>query len=212
MKLILQGYSGKMGKVVYEYLKKRGHEFCGLFDENNVVIEDAFETCDAIIDFSNIEAAKKIFDLAIIYKKPIIIGTTGFNESQIKIMEQMASDAEISAYLVFNFLPSIKILKDTIESLDDSHDKVYLSETHHESKKDSPSGTAKYLLENLSNNKVQILSKRVPYLVYEHHIEMINEFESIEIIHKCYNKIGYAKGVEKALQTLGTFVGLRRHI
>ena len=89
---------------------------------------------------------------------------------------------------------------------------IYVTDKHHKSKVDQPSGTSLALVNGINKNKLNFISKRVDFFVYEHVIEINNEFETIEITHRCYNKVGYAKGVEKALSKINTFIGLKTNI
>ena len=45
MKLVLQGFSGKMGKVVYKYFKENGYTFVGLFDEKHKIQAKKIAKC-----------------------------------------------------------------------------------------------------------------------------------------------------------------------
>lgn len=209
MKILLNGYSGKMGSVVYAYLKDK-YEFVALCDIRNLVKEEDVINSDIIIDFSSIECAKRAFDLAVKHQKNIIIGTTGFNEDDVQYFAKQSKEAKISMFLIPNFLKSIQELKKFLNNLDIKE--LYLNEKHHKSKKDRPSGTAKYLLKKIPEELVFVNSARTDFYCYEHKIEIINEFETIEIVHRCYNKIGYAKGVEIALLKLGSFIGLRQEL
>ncbi len=210
MNLVLNGYSGKIGNVVYEYLKSRNYEFVGLGDKEHPLVEDMIRKADAIIDFSTTKSAVSLFELAIKYKKNMIIGTTGFTEKELQHFADKSKDCGISLFVVYNFLPSIHFIKKLLENLD--YEKVLLIESHHKSKADIPSGTAKFLVKNLDEQRVEIISNRTEFFCYEHKINIINQFENIEIAHRCYNKIGYAKGVELALKQLGLFIGLRQEI
>lgn len=212
MKLVLQGFSGKMGKVVYEYLQEKGYTFAGLFDEKHKIQEKKIAKCDAIIDFSTVESAKNMFNLAIKYHKPIIIGVTGFTSEDLEMFDKESLETKISVYVIYNFLISIQRLKEFIEALSDNYDKIYIEDIHNVTKKDAPSGTTKFLIDKVEKNKLEVSSIRTNYFTYEHKIRLFNEFESLEITHKCYNKLGYAKGVEIALTRLNTFVGLKRSI
>lgn len=207
----MQGYSGKMGSIVYDYLKNKEYNFISLIDETHKIQEEKIAQCDVIIDFSIPFAALNLFKYAIKYHKPIIIGTTGFSKSELNFMEVSSLEAGISAYVVYNFLNSIQKIKELIDDLSTNATSIYLEEKHHKSKLDKPSGTAKYLLKDV-NKEVHILSKRLDNFIYEHKIEINNEFESIEITHKCYNKLGYAKGVEKALSNINKFKGVKYYI
>ena len=117
MKLVLQGFSGKMGKVVYEYLQEKGYTFAGLFDEKHKIQEKKIAKCDAIIDFSTVESAKNMFDLAIKYHKPIIIGVTGFTSEDLEMFDTKSLEAKIATYIIYNFLISIQRLKGFVDEL-----------------------------------------------------------------------------------------------
>ena len=210
MKLILQGYSGKMGEVVYNYLKTKGHEFIQLLDkDNNKINHTRVKECDVIIDFSSPASSLALFDYALKYKKPMIIGTTGFKDKEINYIKRKSKESGIGVYLVYNFLSSINILNKVIKQLSVDSDSIYVIDRHNKSKKDQPSGTSKLLTKGVNKNKLHFTSERVDFYVYEHKVEINNQFETIEIIHKCYNKLGYAKGVEKALRKINGFVGTR---
>lgn len=213
MKLILQGYSGKMGSIVYEYLKSKNHEFVQLLDRfNQDASIDALTNCDAIIDFSNPKSSLRLFSYALKYHKPMIIGTTGFSKIELNYIRKESKKAKIGVYVVYNFLSSINALKKTIKELSKNSDLIYVTDKHHKSKVDKPSGTSLALVNGINKNKLHFISKRVDFFAYEHVIEINNEFETIEITHRCYNKVGYAKGVEKALSKINTFIGLKTSI
>lgn len=213
MKLILQGYSGKMGSIVYEYLKSKNHEFVQLLDRfNQDVSIDELTNCDAIIDFSNPKSSLRLFSYALKYHIPMIIGTTGFSKSELDYIKTESKKSNIGVYVVYNFLSSINVLKKAIKQLSKNSDLIYVTDKHHKSKVDQPSGTSIALVSGINKNKLNFISKRVDFFVYEHVIEINNEFETIEITHRCYNKVGYAKGVEKALSKINTFVGLKTNI
>ena len=210
MKLILQGYSGKMGEVVYNYLKTKGHEFVQLLDkDNNKINYTRVKESEAIIDFSMPTSSLTLFECALKYKKPMIIGTTGFKDEEINYIKNKSKEAGIGVYLVYNFLSSINFLNKVIKQLSVDSDSIYVIDRHNKSKKDQPSGTSKLLVKGVDKNKVHFISERLDFYAYEHKVEINNEFETIEIIHKCYNKLGYAKGVEKALRKINGFVGTR---
>lgn len=209
MKILLNGYSGKMGCVVYDYLKDK-YDFVALCDKDKQIKEKDILNADVIIDFSTVESAKSAFALATKHHKHIIIGTTGFKDEEISFFAKESKNAKISTFLIANFLKSIQAIKKLLNDLDIN--KLYLSEKHHKSKKDQPSGTAKYLLEKTPKDLINIQSVRTDFYCYEHRLEIINEFETIEIVHRCYNKVGYAKGVEIALSKLGSFIGLKQEL
>ena len=213
MKLILQGYSGKMGSIVYEYLKTKNHEFVQLLDQFNQDISiEALINCDVIIDFSTPQSSLRLFSYALKYHKPMIIGTTGFSNDELDYIRIGSKKANIGVYVIYNFLSSINVLKKAIKELSKDSNLIYVIDKHHNSKIDKPSGTSLALVSGINKSKLNFISKRVDFFAYEHVIEINNEFETIEITHRCYNKVGYAKGVEKALSKINTFIGLKTSI
>ena len=79
--------------------------------------------------------------------------------------------------------------------------KIDILEKKHISKKDSPSGTAKTLANDLKkaiNKDVNIHSMRTSNVSFEHSIFLTNELESIEIKHSVHLRSVFASGAIKA--------------
>lgn len=165
MKLILQGYSGKMGSIVYEYLKSKNHEFVQLLDQfNQDVSIEALNNCDVIIDFSNPQSSLRLFSYSLKYHKPMIIGTTGFSKSELDYIKTESKKSNIGVYVVYNFLSSINVLKKAIKQLSKDNSLIYVTDKHHKSKVDQPSGTSIALVNGINKNKLNFISKRVDFL------------------------------------------------
>lgn len=81
MKIALVGY-GKMGKIIDEIAQKRSHEVVARLKETPTA--DNLNNPDVVIEFSNPEAAyeniKNCLELGI----PVICGTTGWLEKNLK--------------------------------------------------------------------------------------------------------------------------------
>ena len=60
MKIILKGYKGKMGKIVYDYLCNKGYEIEG-FDLEHPISKDV--EFDIAIDFSSLSVKPSYFSL-----------------------------------------------------------------------------------------------------------------------------------------------------
>ena len=76
-------------------------------------------------------------------KKPIVIGTTGFNDEQLQIIKEASQD--IPVLLSYNMSKGIFFLKESIKDflLKNQHNfECVIHEVHHTEKVDSPSGTA----------------------------------------------------------------------
>ena len=84
LKIFINGLSGKMGQSVSK-----------IANDKNYIISDAIESCDIVIDFSHPNNLSEMLKSSIKFKKPIIIGTTGFSKQQFKTIEKAAQEIPI---------------------------------------------------------------------------------------------------------------------
>lgn len=104
---------------------------------------------DVIVDFTVPAGTRQYVAAAVDTTTPIVIGTTGFNEEGQSELE--TASESIPLLKAANFARGIqvllRILGDVAASLPDAD--IELIETHHNGKRDAPSGTAKQLLETI---------------------------------------------------------------
>ena len=67
-----------------------GQSVSKIANDKNYIISDAIESCDIVIDFSHPNNLSEMLKSSIKFKKPIIIGTTGFSKQQFKTSEKAA--------------------------------------------------------------------------------------------------------------------------
>lgn len=183
MKVLLIGF-GKINKLVYEIL---GEDVVGIVD---IYKENINSKPDVIIDFSHPEFLEKTIKYSMHYNIPVLIGTTNYNK------EKMAQISELS-----NFVPVIKsdnfslgiyliecFLKDNVNYLKDYSQ--MLIESHHISKKDSPSGTS-LAIKNIIKD-VKIESQRTLDNRCVHEVIFSKENEEITLIHTIKNRNEFA--------------------
>ncbi len=213
MKIAFQGYTGKMGSVVYKKLLEYGYEIVDTFDAKTPFEGTLKSDIEVIVDFSTIEMARKIVEYGILHHVPVITGTTGFSVEEKERLNNLAKENQVGVYIVANFLLSITALKEFLKHLNDIYDKIYIDEIHHESKVDAPSGTAYLLAESIDENKLQAITyKRASLFLYEHKIFLANSFETLEISHRVFDKNGYALGVIRAIKNISSFIGVKDSI
>ena len=209
MKIILNGYKGKMGKIVYDYLCNKGYEIEG-FDLEHPISKDV--EFDIAIDFSSLSGAISLFNICIEKKKPLVIGTTGFSPVIIEEIKNKALEAKIPIYLISNFSLSMCGVFSLLKRLSSLFENVKIEETHHLSKKDFPSGTTLKLLSVCDPSlRKEIKIKRINDFVFIHEITLSSKYEELVIKHKIKNKICYAIGVEQAIHHLD-FVGVKEEL
>jgi 4-hydroxy-tetrahydrodipicolinate reductase len=220
-KIFISGITGRVGRlIVLEILDNDffhliggscnlNNEFLGkdigdLINRKKIDIQISHGTplekqIDIIIDFSSPESSMLVLEDARSRKIPILIGTTGFNESQLKEINKISS--EIPVLLAPNTSSGIAVLKTIItnsRALFSEDSIIEIEETHHEEKKDSPSGTALDLKETISNHfpnsEITVESFREGTNPGEHTIRVKLANESIELTHKAEDRSIFASG------------------
>ncbi len=196
MKIILIGCKGRMGQEMSHLLSQRGVEFLGIDkdDRDKVAPFDA----DVIVDFSSYLCLKENLSLALERQIPIVIATTNHNEENMRQIDRakemipifMASNFSILFNLMLKMLKNIK----KSENFD-----IFIQETHHKHKKDSPSGSCKDILKILGNyENVVVDCRRAGEIVGQHKVQIINGNESLTICHDALNRQTFCEGALQA--------------
>lgn len=152
MKIILSGY-GKMGKMVAEKCKTRGHEVVLVLDrpEDWRTIPNDLDL-DMVIDFSHPDAAFENIVRCLDLGWPIVVGTTGWlhrlEEVKSLVAEKggtlfYAPNYSIGMNMVFRLNRQLAWL------VNQTGYQLRIREVHHVHKADAPSGTAIQLANDL---------------------------------------------------------------
>ncbi len=174
-----------------------------------------------VIDFTAPEASLAHARAAGDAGSPIVIGTTGFTEAQIRELEDLAKESVVfrSANMSVGINVIMDILPRLTALLGDAYD-VELMEIHHNKKKDAPSGTALLLAEALlkarglsaeaiktnrfeslsprGHNEIGIQSLRGGDVVGVHTVYYMGPGERIEITHHAHSRENFAMGALRA--------------
>ncbi|MDE0530334.1 MAG: 4-hydroxy-tetrahydrodipicolinate reductase [Albidovulum sp.] len=164
--IAVAGVSGRMGRLIVETVaeserasllgatERPGHDWIGEDlgiclggAETGVVVQDAplevFDGIRAFIDFTTPAASVELAELCAQAKCAHVIGSTGFEETDLNRIAAAARHTTIvragNMSLGVNLL--MNIVRTVARSLDDDYD-VEIVETHHRHKVDAPSGTA----------------------------------------------------------------------
>lgn len=154
------------------------------------------------IDFSRPAATVKLLETV---DRPVVIATTGFDARELEAIERAAKRVPI--LVAPNTSPGIRQLFRLIAALDgpDAGFAAAVLETHHARKKDSPSGTAKALVERLRDRgygDVSVAAFRAGGVPGEHEIRLVAEDELVVISHRVWNRRVFARGAVTALHWL----------
>ena len=116
-------------------------------------IDKAISKSDALIDFSSPEASLDHLRAVSKTGKAMVIGTTGFSEDQKRQVADLAKN--MKCLMAPNMSLGVNLLFTLVEkvalALGDAYD-VEIVESHHNQKKDAPSGTAVKLAEIIADS------------------------------------------------------------
>lgn len=183
-------------------------------------IFECHEHMDVLIDFSVPAAALKALEYCVSHSVPCVIATTGFqNEEKNRIYE---ASKKIPVFFTGNMSIGVNLqqalVKKTASVLGDSFD-VEIVETHHNMKKDAPSGTALMLADAVKGGlsrpaenifgrhgtdckrkpeEIGIHSLRGGTMCGEHSVRFLGTDEEVIITHRAYSKTVFAKGALQA--------------
>lgn len=228
MKLIIGGILGKMGEKLQECCKiDTSFQIVAGFDflQKECVYPifnppfDCDLSADLVIDFSTPSTTELVLDFCFAKKIPILIATTGLSKNQLAKIKKLSSEIPIlltsntslGAFITENC--SISIAKSLKE--ENIKHQIEIIETHHNQKKDVPSGTALSLANSINmvynnqnglligrnqgfsfpqNNEICIHSLRGGNVVGKHEVYFFLGDEVISITHQVYDKKVFAWG------------------
>lgn len=227
--IILCGANGKMGRVIRDIVSKRDDcRIAAGIDLNtqsdSFPIYSSFdeikEDADVIIDFSNPALLNDLLDFAVKKSMPVVIATTGYDESQKKQIEE--ASRKTSVFFTYNMSLGINLLanlaKKAVQVLGDGFD-IEIIEKHHNQKIDAPSGTALMLAdaiceelnkpmkyeydrhskrEKRTKNEIGMHAVRGGTIVGEHEIMFAGRDEIITLSHSARSKEVFAVGAVNA--------------
>ncbi len=245
MKIGITGISGKMGQVIAKlvlsdaiaeissgFVRKGNNfdqmdigEFLGVEKSGYKItsnIDEFFEKCDAVIDFSSPALSLVCAQKAAQTGKILVCGTTGFSDDEKKKLVEYSkncviiwsSNMSIGVNLLMNLVEKVSAI------LREDYD-VEIVEMHHRNKVDAPSGTALSLgaavasgrnvnLKEASimnhvgindkrqKGKIGFASLRGGDVIGDHSVIFAGEGERVELTHKATSRDVFASGAIRA--------------
>lgn len=183
-----------MGQSITRLIKDR--------KDFEIIKDEDFPLAEIVIDFSHPLATSKIVKKCLESKIPLIIGTTGLEEEQIKQINDAANTIPI--LLAANMSVGINELKKSIQLyINNEFDDLscLIEETHHLQKIDKPSGTAleiKNFIEYVDKRNVikstKINSIRLKDVYGMHKVTFYNENKINTFKHEVLSRDIFALG------------------
>ncbi len=167
--------------------------------------DDAYrkaETIDAIVDFSVREATPQVAKIAADHKKALVIGTTGHNDQEKKVVRDFAR--VIPIVWSANFSTGVNTLfwlTQKAAEIVGNEWEAEVVETHHTAKKDAPSGTAKRLqeiLKRVRGKDAPAHALRIGDVVGDHTVTFGTSGERLELTHRAASRESFARGALRA--------------
>ncbi|ELY70877.1 4-hydroxy-tetrahydrodipicolinate reductase [Natrinema versiforme] len=181
----------------------------------------------AVIDFTGPESAADYARACAAAGVAFVTGTTGFDDDQYEALEDASED--IAVLHAPNFARGVQalvnVVGDAVQDLP-GYD-VELVETHHNGKRDAPSGTANRLLEEIEANgefterthgregeapreagEIGVHALRAGNITGEHEIVLAGNHEEVRLTHRAEDRGVFAAGaVDAAVWIAGQKAG-----
>lgn len=234
IKIVLNGCSGKMGKMITECSSqfKNLEIVAGIDKFQSDVPYPIFESpqdlnldYDVLLDFSRAEALHDLLNLTEKTQKPLVICSTGFTPEDIALINEKSKSLKLfrSGNMSFGINLICSLLKKITPMLYGNYD-IEVIEKHHNQKVDAPSGTAimladaakdsieettKYVYGREGNskreeNEIGIHAVRGGGIIGDHEVIFAGTGEVIELTHKAISREVFAVGALKACEYMAT--------
>jgi 4-hydroxy-tetrahydrodipicolinate reductase len=217
MRMLVLGM-GKTGKLVAEVAAERGH---------SVNVLDAKENADAsaltppfvagfdvVIDFTTPEAAIHNMRACLATGAKMVIGTTGWYD-KLSDMRGLAERKQAALLYGTNFSISVQVMLQAAamigKGLKNAEYKFSIEETHHVSKLDSPSGTAKSLAKVVEaasgRHDIPIRARREGDVMGIHTLQVQSASDRLVLTHEAFSRRAFAEGAVRAAEWLASRTG-----
>ena len=222
LKILVTGCKGRMGQAVIQATESHSDCAIGAMIDVGDSLEAALVKCDAVIDFTTHHFSSELVAACLKHRKALVMGTTGHTGDELAQIRDAAKT--IPLVLAPNFSVGVNTLfwltRKAAQILGESFD-LEVIEMHHRMKTDSPSGTARRLVEilceetNLSyetdtrhgrkgdvgartKKEIGVHALRGGDVVGDHTVVFANVGERVELTHKASSRDTFANGAVRA--------------
>ncbi len=233
MQIALFGH-GQMNQLIERIAKDAGHQIACIATSDNPIHQESLRSADVAIDFSTPSAVIANIRQCFAARVPVAVGTTGWYGHFDQIAEECKQSGASMIYgtnfsIGVNVLFALnKVLAGYMGKFDDYLPRI--SETHHTRKIDHPSGTAITLAEDIletfpfksgwqdlpAGSEIKSLDPQKLLIEWERKGEVIGEHavcyqspvDEICLLHRAFNREGFAKGAILAADFISTRKGI----
>ncbi|MCP0914720.1 4-hydroxy-tetrahydrodipicolinate reductase [Legionella sp. 27cVA30] len=224
-RVIVNGAHGKMGALAAETIRNHAdfELVAALGRADNLQQEIARTAAQIVIDLTRADCVYQN-SLAIIQSGAHpIIGTSGLQDEEIRILQNLCSEQNLGGIIVPNFSIAAVLMMQFAAQAARFLPEVEIIEAHHQQKLDAPSGTAMktaemidaarrqekntLLLKELlpgarggTHRNVNIHSIRLPGILAAQQVIFGNPGETLSIVHNSIDRISFMPGLLLACQ------------
>jgi 4-hydroxy-tetrahydrodipicolinate reductase len=224
MRILILG-AGKTGRLVAEVASERSHTVRVLASSENAnasALTPAFlQDFDVAIDFTTPTAVVANMHACLPNGVRMVIGTTGWY-GHLPELRALAAQHKTALLYGTNFSIGmqmmLKLAKEMTATLKDAGYTFTISETHHVSKLDAPSGTALTLRDAVlatldrkeasPNNEITITSNRTGDVEGVHALIATGTCDRLLLTHESKSRRPFAEGAVRAAEWLSTHTGV----
>lgn len=222
IRILVTGAKGRMGQAVLAAVNANSATAVGAAIDVGDSLEEALAQSDIVIDFTAHQFSPVLVAACVAAKKPLVMGTTGHTAEELEQIR--AASVEIPFVHAPNFSVGVNTLfwltRQAVRILGEPFD-LEVVEMHHRHKTDSPSGTARRLVEILceetevsydtdtrhgrfgdvgarSKKEIGVHALRGGDVVGDHTVVFANTGERVELTHKASSRDTFASGSVRA--------------
>lgn len=204
MKLAFFG-AGAMGRAAEELARADGHEVGAVFRAADATLDAdtlarRLAGHDVALDFSVGSAVPTHVAAAVRARVPIVVGTTGWQETEVAVRRQVEQSGGAMLYGA-NFSVGVQLFYRLVDRAAELFGlagyEAFIEEAHHRRKRDAPSGTAIELSRVLSRRmrrEIPVASTRAGNIPGIHRVGFDGAADQVVVIHEARSRDGFAAG------------------
>lgn len=228
LRILVTGCKGRMGQAVIQATERDPDTVVGAAIDMGDSLADALTKSDVVIDFTTHHFTDELVAACLKAHKPLVIGTTGHTADELARIKEAAKTLPIVH--APNFSVGVNTLfwltRKAAQILGEPFD-LEVIEMHHRMKTDSPSGTARRLVEILceetevsydkdtrhgrfgdvgarTKKEIGVHAIRGGDVVGDHTVVFANIGERVELTHKASSRDTFAGGSVRAAKWLAS--------
>ncbi|MGX7576659.1 dihydrodipicolinate reductase C-terminal domain-containing protein [Candidatus Vidania fulgoroideorum] len=202
IKVCIGGYYGNISRYIISNLKKTKTIEVKMFITEKKKSKYNIKNIDCVIIFNNNKNSIRLINYSLYYKKPIILGSTGFNIEEFKRI--LLASKTVPIFFTSNFNINFHIFLKLIFYANKKLEKFKITkyEIHNIKKNDYPSGSS-LLINKITNSKYNN-SIRYNKTRGIHTVKFYNKSDAFNLSHKILEKSCYIKGIINCLKYIIT--------